>query len=309
MDKTQFQNLITMQVKIIYSLLAAFGLTIIAVLDLYEEQKRFAAIAAGFALMLVIYAVYLMLNKQKRPSPYPEWLLVGLLLCFTIFGINENEQVVHWVYFVPIYTFFLIPFRIASGVLIVYTIALVPRVLHQFPLETHWQILFTYATCFSFSFMYALLNERNNNYLTKIINTDPITQVYNEHQLHSDLNKEITRANRQGSQLSLIGVSVPKRWQQLRLEEMEQKLSELSQCLRSTLRQYDSCYRLNDNNFIMVFPQSDEQSTEEVQLDLQRAINKKALSVDKIAVLSMVSSPEDDVASLLKKLGEKLHES
>ena len=39
MDKTQFENLISIQVKIIYSLLAAFGLTIIAVLDLYEDRK------------------------------------------------------------------------------------------------------------------------------------------------------------------------------------------------------------------------------------------------------------------------------
>lgn len=309
MDKTQFQNLITMQVKIIYSLLAAFGLTIIAVLDLYEEQDRFAAIAAGFALLLVVYAVYLLLNKQKRPSPYPEWVLVGLLLFFTLFGMHEDEQVVHWVYFVPIYTFFLIPFRIASAALVVYTIILVPMVLNQFPLETHWQILFTYGACFSFSFMYALLNERNNNYLSKIINTDPVTQVYNEHQLHTDLNKEITRANRQGSQLNLIGVSAPPQWQELRLEELEQKLGELSRNIRNTLRQYDSCYRLNNNNFVILFPQAEDDLTQAIQQNLHRAINKNTKSDEKVPVQMITTLPEDDVVSLLKKLEGKPHES
>lgn len=309
MDKTQFHNLITLQVKIIYSLLAAFGLTIIAVLDLYEEHNQFAAIAAGFALLLVVYAVYLMLNKQKRPSSYAEWVLVGLLLCFTVFGMNESEQVVHWVYFVPIYTFFLIPFRFASIVLIVYTLFIVPTVFRQFPLETHWQILFTYATCFVFSFMYALLNERNNKYLTKIINTDPVTQVYNENQLQTDLNKEITRANRHGSQLHLLSVLVPAQWQALRLEELEAKLGELSRCLRSTLRQYDSCYRLNNNHFVVLFPQADEVLTQEIQHNLQQAIQKTSLGKEKLKVFKMVSAPEDDVSSLLKKLEEKLHES
>ncbi len=106
-----------------------------------------------------------------------------------------------------------------------------------------------------------------------------------------------------------MGVSVPKQWQELRLEEMEQKLGELSQCVRSTLRQYDSCYRLNNNNFIILFPQSDDESTQAIQLSLQRAINKNPKMTEKITVPMITTSPEDDVVSLLKKLEEKLHES
>lgn len=309
MDKTQFQTLISMQVKIIYSLLAAFGLTIIALLDLYEEQKRFAAIAAGFALLLVFYAVYLLLHKQKRASPYPEWALVGLLLFFTLFGMHESERVVHWIYFVPIYTFFLIPLRFACFALIAYSIVVVPLVFHQFPIEARWQILFTYAACFAFSFTYALLNERNNSYLSKIINTDPITQVYNEHQLRTDLNKEITRANRQGSQLNVLAVSVPNLWHELRVEELEQKLSELSRCLRDALRQYDSCYRLNDNNFVILLPQVNNESAQKIRQELQDMINKNILSSERIPVTFIVSLPEDDVDSLLDKIEVKLHES
>lgn len=309
MDKTQFENLISIQVKIIYSLLAAFGLTIIAVLDLYEEQKRFAVIAAGFALLLVVYAAYLLLHKQNKTSSYPEYLLVGLLLCFTLFGMQEDERVVHWVYFVPIYTFFLISFRFACIALIAYSILLVPIVFNQFSLESRWQILFTYAACFSFSFTYALLNQRNNNYLTKIINTDPITQVYNEHQLQTDLNKEITRANRQGNQLGLMGVSIPKQWQVLRVDELEQKLGVISHSLRKTLRQYDSCYRLNNNNFVIIFPQADDGSILELQQSLQKNINKLMQENEKSAVVMVTALAEDDIGCLLKKVEDKMHAS
>lgn len=315
MDKTQFQALISMQVKIIYSLLTAFGLTIIAVLDLYEEQKRFAIIAAGFALLLVLYAVYLLLHKHKTPSLYPEWLLVSLLLFFTLFGMHEDERVVHWVYFVPIYTFFLIPFRIASVALIVYTAVLVFMVFEQFPLETRWQILFTYGACLSFSFMYALLNERNNNHLKKIINTDPVTQVYNEHQLSNDLNKEIIRANRHSrneSSLCLVEVAIPEQWQQLRLEELEKKLRTVSRNMRKELLQYDSCYRLNNNNFVILLPQVEGESAEAMQHKLsrlQKAINENTKASETILVKRINTSPEDDLNSLLKKLGGELYAS
>src|SRR5690554_7285353 len=93
MEKAQIQSLITNQVKIIYSLLSAFGLFIIAVLDLYEEKYHFAIIAAAFAFLLVVYATYLLVFKPEKESSYPEWGLVSLLLAFTLFGMQESEQV------------------------------------------------------------------------------------------------------------------------------------------------------------------------------------------------------------------------
>src|SRR5690554_5995014 len=135
MEKAQIQSLITNQVKIIYSLLSAFGLFIIAVLDLYEEKYHFAIIAAAFAFLLVVYATYLLVFKPEKESSYPEWGLVSLLLAFTLFGMQESEQVVHWVYFVPIYTFFLIPFRIACGALLVYSAIMELMLLIKFPLR------------------------------------------------------------------------------------------------------------------------------------------------------------------------------
>src|SRR5690606_39404815 len=62
-------------------LLAALGLSVIAALDLYEGQYGFAAVAAGFALGLVLYAGYMLLRRRKRSSPYPEWIKIGRASC------------------------------------------------------------------------------------------------------------------------------------------------------------------------------------------------------------------------------------
>ena len=73
-----------------------------------------------------------------------------------------------------------------------YSIVLVVMVLTQFEQDSRLQMLFTYAACYTFALMYALINERNNRQLAEIINTDPVTQVFNEHQLYLDLHKEMT---------------------------------------------------------------------------------------------------------------------
>src|SRR5690606_2272294 len=224
MEKTQFHTLVVLQVKIIYCLLAAFGLSIIAALDLYEGQREFAAVAASFSLGLVLYAGYLLLRRRKRSSPYPEWLLVGMLSVFTLFGMHQNEQVAHWIYFVPVYTYFLFPFRVATIFMIVYSLILLVLVLTQFEQNTRLQMLFTYAACYTFSLMYALINERNNRQLAEIINTDPVTQVFNEHQLYLDLHKEMTLADRQRSSLMLVGVATPDAWHSLNMDDYEQRL-------------------------------------------------------------------------------------
>ena len=95
MEKTHFHNLVMLQVKVLYSLLMALGLSVIATLDLLEDKKQFALIAAAFSFALVLYASYLLLRRRKRSSPYPEWILAGLLLVFTLFGMHQSAEVVH----------------------------------------------------------------------------------------------------------------------------------------------------------------------------------------------------------------------
>jgi len=95
---------------------------------------------------------------------------------------------------------------------LVYSTAMVLMILSEFDSYLRLQILFTYGACYAFAVMYALINERNSEGLSAIVNTDPVTQVYNQYQLGLDLNKEMTRADRQSDELRLIGVAAPASW-------------------------------------------------------------------------------------------------
>lgn len=302
MDKSQFHAAISLQVKVIYALLAAFGLVVIAALDFYEGQLRFAKIAAAFALGLVLYSGFLLWQRSSRASAIPERLLVVFLLVFTLFGMRQSSNVVHWVYFVPIYTYFLIPYRWANIALAVYSLVLAIMVLDQFSDELRFQILFTYAACYVFSFMYALINERNNQHLAQIINTDPVTQVYNQHQLEQDINKETVRANRQHSQLHLLAIAVPNEWQELKAEIYEHRLAQLAEKVRYQMRRYDTCYRLDSNDLVVLMPQTSAVEAEQVR----QAIARECDEHGKLYMALELYKAEDDAERLLQRLFKEL---
>ncbi|GGY38584.1 hypothetical protein GCM10011297_09700 [Bacterioplanes sanyensis] len=305
MEKTQLHSLVVLQVKIIYCLLAALGLSIIAVLDLLESKYVFAAVAAGFSLALVIYAGYLLLRRKKRSSPYPEWLLVGMLCVFTLFGMQESSQVVHWIYFVPIYSYFLFSLRVATYITLVYSIALVALVMGQFDPYLRLQILFTYAACYVFSVMYALINEHSGRGQTQVIHTDSLTQVYNERQLLLDLNKEMTRADRQSCQLMLVAVNTPDRWQSLKVEDYEQHLLYLGRRIKRCLRHYDTCYRMHNDNFTIMMPDSTPAEANELLAAIKQSLADSRLRQEAIVLHMQAYQPEDDADSLLARLQQE----
>lgn len=302
MEKTQLHSLVVLQVKVIYCLLAALGLSIIAVLDLFESKYLFAGVAAGFSLGLVLYAGYLLLRRKKRSSPYPEWLLVGLLCVFTLFGMQQSPQVVHWIYFVPIYSYFLFSLRIASYITLLYSIALVVLVIFQFDPYLRLQTLFTYAACSVFSVMYALINEHSGRGMTQVVHTDSLTQVYNEHQLLLDLNKEMTRADRTYCDLMVVTITTPESWQSLKVEDYEQRLLYLGRRIKKSLRQYDTCYRMQNDDFIVLMPHSSETKAETLLQQIRQSLDASRLQTETIGLAFQAYQPEDDAETLLQRL-------
>lgn len=310
MEKAQFHSLVVLQVKVLYCLFAALALSVIAVLDLIESHTVFAAVAAGFALVLLLYALMLLLRGHQRSSPYPEWILVLALALFTLFGMQQSEDVVHWVYFIPGFIYFLFPFHVASYLALIYSTAMVLMIISEFDSYLRLQILFTYGACYAFAVMYALINERNNQGLSAIVNTDPVTQVYNEYQLGLDLTKEMTRADRQSDELNLVGVAVPKEWNALKTEEYEERLSYLGKKLKRCLRRFDTCYRLNSDRFVILMPHSTEDGVsvlcENLMDDLEGS--DRYAGASNIRIHRDRYSPEDDIQAIVDRIEGALND-
>jgi GGDEF domain-containing protein/uncharacterized membrane protein (UPF0136 family) len=310
MEKPALQQVIALQVKVVYCLLAAFALSIIAVLDYLKEEREFALVAASFSALLVVYAGYLLLRRKKRTAPYVEWALTILLGFFTIFGMQQETYVAQWVYFFPIYVFFLFPFNVANYITLTYSAVIFLVVLNNFDSYVRLQLLFTYAACYAFSLVYALVNERSNMMLSNLINTDPLTQVYNEHQFHHNMGKEITRADRQRIGMVLMTIRLPATWQQLKTEEYENRIANAGHRLQKNIREYDTCYRLNTDDFVILLPNSSPEDGEELCENLLSQISKsRYASQNKFIIKMAIYRPEDDSYSLLKRATAQFEES
>jgi GGDEF domain-containing protein/uncharacterized membrane protein (UPF0136 family) len=310
MEKPALQQVIILQVKVVYCLLAAFALSIIALLDYLKQEKTFALVAASFSALLVVYASYLLLRRKKRTAPYVEWTLTILLGFFTIFGMQQESYVAQWVYFFPIYVFFLFSFNMANYITLTYSAVIFLVVLNNFDSYVRLQLLFTYTACYAFSLVYALVNERSNMMLSNLINTDPLTQVYNEHQFHHNMGKEITRADRQRTGLVLITIRLPSTWQALKAEEYENRIANAGHRLQSSIREFDTCYRLNSDDFVVMLPNSNREDGEGLCEALFAHISKTRHAAQNNFIIKMATyRPEDDSYSLLKRATSQFEES
>jgi len=90
---------------------------------------------------------------------------------------------------------------------------------------------------------------------------DPLTQLFNRRALDQMLSKEIVRANRQGSNLTLLMIDVD-RFKSIneRLGPVvgDQYLTETAQLLKATFRGSDMIFRYGGDEFLVVMPETTE---------------------------------------------------
>lgn len=303
MEKPAIHHLVVLQVKVIYCIAAAVGLSVIALLDFYTEKYNFALVAGTFASLLLLYAAYLLVHKKKQVSPFAEWGMTLCLGAFTIVGIQIDSFVAHWVYFFPIYVYFLFPFRMANYITVIYSVAIVFVVFDAFDSHIRLQLLFSYSACYAFSMIYAFINERSNMSLYSMINTDPSTHVYNEHQLHNNLRKEITRADRQRIPLMLVAIRPPAEWRNLKAENYEYHMAAAGRQIQQCMRVYDTCYRLKIDSFIIILPSSHASDAADVINNIQEKIHSHALLDQGDFKMAYVDyQPEDNNDSVIERV-------
>ena len=302
MEKPAFQQIVSLRVKVVYCLLVAGALIITSVLDYMNQEFDLALSAACFSFILLLYSVYLIFKRRRRTPRYAEWVITILLGLFTIIGMQQKLYIIQWIYFFPIYAFFIFSFRVANYIILVYSSIIFLLVLNYLDTHIRLQLLFTYSVCYAFSLTYALVNEHNKMLLSNLINTDPLTQIYNKHQLLHDLKKEISRADRQRTGLVLITIRMPQSWQPLRSEEYENRLANVGHRIQMNIRTFDTCYRLSGDDFIILMPNSTKADADELNDILHLNLSKDHhVSSNKFLIKTVIYQPEDDHHSLLKR--------
>jgi diguanylate cyclase (GGDEF)-like protein len=116
-----------------------------------------------------------------------------------------------------------------------------------------------------------------NERLENLSLVDPLTQLYNRRALEQMLGKEVTRANRQGTPLSVVLLDMDN-FKNLNEELGNQAGDEFlvmtSKLLRATFRGSDNVFRYGGDEFIVVMPETTETQAEHALKRLSAAVER-----------------------------------
>jgi two-component system cell cycle response regulator len=119
--------------------------------------------------------------------------------------------------------------------------------------------------------------EEKNRRLEKLAHLDGLTEVYNHRYFQNFLEKEISRANRNERNISLIMIDVD-HFKMFNDENGHQEgdlvLKELCRLIQANLREYDLLARYGGEEFVVVLPETEKQAAETVAEKLRLIINE-----------------------------------
>lgn len=218
------------------------------------EPLGAAVAAAGAGLCLTGTP----LNRFRRSRPWPQIrialfavLISGLMLALAL----GPWSLSHWLYVLPLVTFAVLPGRVAAFVLaaLVVTLLVMAQWLVNLP-ERHQMITSFALTCL-LATLFVFLREYRARQLAPLRRTDELTCAASREYLSADLHKEIQRSEREGSNLSVMMIGLDNPADQAEpAEDVQAMLPRVGRYLHSQLRDFDTCYRVNDLEFLAILP-------------------------------------------------------
>lgn len=216
------------------------------------------------------------------------------VVCATYSTAINGHAGLYWAYPAAAALFFLLPLREATvtNLLFVTVMAVVSFV--RFPEEDFWRITFSLGLTCLFAMIFAWLVGRLQEELTRLATTDPLTGCLNRSQLADILNSQIQLRERYERVSSLILLdldffkSINDRWGHLAGDKV---LTELSERIRSRLRESDQLFRIGGEEFMLVLPETRQRDAETLAQELLASISAHPF-IDSIEVTASASVAE-----------------
>ena len=198
------------------------------------------------------------LTQPKVRIQWPfEVLMTGAMAFFAmVLSTGPLAFMKQWVYVFPILLLLLLPFKHTRWMMIIYSLVMtwiITQTVHYFERA---QMLATYLVCTGCAFGFAAINELKNIRLKPLVALDKETGAFIYDNLPKFLQKEIARAGREGTALSLICLDIEHFDRFGRFKHLIKRqaiLNTISQTLKTRMRVFDSFYR-QEGKFYVVLP-------------------------------------------------------
>ncbi|EAT11642.1 diguanylate cyclase [Bermanella marisrubri] len=296
-------------------------------LKLANQAKRLFAIMAGSLLLVHCYLAYLQQGHVLVPwllalamilyasaaltltsswsniTVFAEWTFIILLIVFSIIAV-VNYQQFYWLFFVPIASFFLLPLRIA----VYMTLLLIPLVIYLLleysPTFMQAQYFYSFAAIATVSLFLASVKHRTQSLLAPLISKDEETGALLSSRLYGDLQKEIVRAEREGTGLLLMMMDLDQALRQGSKDKHFDLYIKCAEAISSQLRPFDLYFRLQDHRFAIILPHT---TTQDALITAKKIVDEMPEVMRKDIMVGYASlNVDDDANSLIEHSYQEL---
>ena len=268
--------------------LAAIVTGILALGSLLSGEWLMLGFALPFALLLT---ANWRLNARNTEQPAPPWLshiIVGFLMITTLASLvrfqNTAEQ---WCYIVPLIAFLIYRIQVATFLTAGYSIALAFAIIGYYQGPEKVQIFFVYLLSLAMTLAFVYLREIKEQQLKPLRRTDNLTLASTREYLLQDLDKEVQRSEREGTDLSVLALSLDAAaLHHASRDEKDHLLHRLGRILHETLRLFDSYYRYESVDFIIVLPHTGSKEATKKAAQLRLNAKQTLSSSDNTVTIS-----------------------
>jgi diguanylate cyclase (GGDEF)-like protein len=252
------QQQLTLRIQIILYTLASLAICILMV-DHYRQGLYSLVLTNAIGVPAFLFsAVYLYINRDHTPSLWVHHLLIILLASLALYQlIDYPELMTHYLYALPIFSFFCLPILNASIINIL--VAAITSIImwNQFGWQEGLRAGINFSLLLGSAFCYAYLTQIKQSSLRRLALTDQVSGAYNKRHFYHTLDREISRSENSNDPISLIALTVDDYHQMLDIHgrrSINTFLSLFTDRSRHVIRAGDEVFRLEEDFFILLLP-------------------------------------------------------
>jgi diguanylate cyclase (GGDEF)-like protein len=286
------QQQLTLRIQIISFTMAALAICLLMI-DQYRQGLYPLVLSNAIGVPAFLFsAAYLYINRDRTPSLWVHHTLMILLSLLALYQLSAYpELMTHYLYALPLFSFFCLP--ILNAIIINIVVAAIMIVIL-------WNVLgwqgglrsgIDYSLFVGSAFCYAYLTQVKQRSLRRLALTDQVSGAYNKRHFYHTLDREISRSENSQDPISLIALTIDDYHQMMDIHgrrSISRFLLQFTDRSRSIIRAGDEVFRLEEDLFILLLPHCPNDGAIVLMERIKRNLQQQ--SWDPIAELSLSTS-------------------
>ncbi len=269
-------------------LFATFSLLLLTIGYLATGQLLSGLMSAGLGLTLVALRWPPGFKPQWTSAHYSKLCTVVMSLLSLALLWFDPDGMQLWCYSIPLLMFFIFEFKPAIWLVGAYTLIL-SLILgtRQDPIH-NMEFGWHYILLIGISFSLVYLRELRRRQLKPLRRTDNLTMAATREHLDDDLAKEVQRSEREGSDLAVMALAIdPICLSRLSPKEQDTVTVDIGRLLHNNLRLFDSYYRWQAHEFLIVLPHTSSAQAIKIANALRVRVRKEIRLNDEPVTISV----------------------